>query len=114
MVETLRDRWGVPHTYARTREDLLFGQGYMAARDRIRNYLQKYLPAAFEVSDQEVIAQGGRPGTAKFGQVKSKLIEAHLSARPPRDLRRRSPAPRSSGPRDAWMRASPRFRGLES
>ena len=32
-VEILRDRWGVPHIYAQTVEDLFFAQGYMAARD---------------------------------------------------------------------------------
>jgi len=34
-VEILRDRWGVPHIYATTSEDLFFAQGYMAARDSI-------------------------------------------------------------------------------
>ncbi len=34
-VEILRDRWGVPHLYAQTAEDLFFAQGYMAARDRL-------------------------------------------------------------------------------
>jgi len=34
-VEILRDRWGVPHIYARTQADLFFAQGYMAARDRL-------------------------------------------------------------------------------
>jgi penicillin amidase len=34
-VEILRDRWGVPHIYAQTAEDLFFAQGYMAARDRL-------------------------------------------------------------------------------
>ncbi|MFN0106833.1 MAG: penicillin acylase family protein [Bryobacteraceae bacterium] len=34
-VEVLRDRWGVPHIYAQTQEDLFVAQGYMAARDRL-------------------------------------------------------------------------------
>ncbi len=34
-VEILRDRWGVPHIYARTSADLFFAQGYIAARDRL-------------------------------------------------------------------------------
>lgn len=34
-VEILRDRWGVPHIYAKTSHDLFFAQGYMAARDRL-------------------------------------------------------------------------------
>ena len=34
-VEILRDRWGVPHIYARNQDDLFFAQGYIAARDRL-------------------------------------------------------------------------------
>ncbi len=34
-VEILRDKWGVPHIYAQSPEDLFFAQGYMAARDRL-------------------------------------------------------------------------------
>jgi penicillin amidase len=34
-VEILRDRWGVPHIYARNAHDLFFAQGYTAARDRL-------------------------------------------------------------------------------
>ncbi len=34
-VEVRRDRWGVPHIYARTRHDLFLAQGYVAAQDRL-------------------------------------------------------------------------------
>ena len=34
-VEILRDKWGVPHIYAKTQDDLFFAQGYVAARDRL-------------------------------------------------------------------------------
>jgi penicillin amidase len=34
-VEILRDKWGVPHIYAKTSDDLFFAQGYVAARDRL-------------------------------------------------------------------------------
>ncbi|MGD2152947.1 MAG: penicillin acylase family protein, partial [Gemmatimonadales bacterium] len=34
-VEVLRDRWGVPHIYARTVDDLFFAQGFVAAQDRL-------------------------------------------------------------------------------
>ena len=55
-------------------------------QDRIRNYLEKYLPAALEVTDQEVAARGGEPGTAKFRKLKSELIEARLNARAKRPV----------------------------
>lgn len=34
-VEVIRDRWGVPHIYAQTVEDLFFAQGFVAAQDRL-------------------------------------------------------------------------------
>jgi tRNA nucleotidyltransferase/poly(A) polymerase len=51
-------------------------------QDRIKNYLQKYLPLAQEVSDQEVVAQGFEPGTPKFLKAKEQLISSLLNARP--------------------------------
>lgn len=34
-VEVLRDRWGIPHIYAKNVEDLFFAQGFVAAQDRL-------------------------------------------------------------------------------
>ncbi len=34
-VEVVRDRWGVPHVYARNEHDLFFAQGYVHAQDRL-------------------------------------------------------------------------------
>ena len=34
-VEILRDRWGVPHIYAKNTVDLFFAQGWITARDRL-------------------------------------------------------------------------------
>src|SRR4030095_10303230 len=34
-VEVRRDRWGVPHIYARTVHDLFLAQGFVAAQDRL-------------------------------------------------------------------------------
>lgn len=34
-VEILVDRWGVPHIYAESLDDVFFGQGFNAARDRL-------------------------------------------------------------------------------
>jgi penicillin amidase len=35
QVEVIRDRWGVPHIYADSAEDLFFAQGYIHAQDRM-------------------------------------------------------------------------------
>src|ERR1700756_557956 len=34
-VEVLRDRWGIPHIYAKNADDLFFTQGFVAAQDRL-------------------------------------------------------------------------------
>ncbi|HSP79657.1 MAG TPA: penicillin acylase family protein, partial [Myxococcaceae bacterium] len=34
-VEILRDKWGVPHIFARNEHDLFFAQGYVHAQDRL-------------------------------------------------------------------------------
>jgi penicillin G amidase len=34
-VEILRDRWGVPHIYASSSDDLFFAQGFITAKDRL-------------------------------------------------------------------------------
>jgi penicillin amidase len=34
-VEVRRDRWGVPHIYAKTQHDLFLAQGFVAAQDRL-------------------------------------------------------------------------------
>src|SRR5262245_53247545 len=34
-VEIVRDKWGVPHIYAKNTEDLYFAQGYVIAQDRL-------------------------------------------------------------------------------
>ena len=51
-------------------------------QDRIRNYFQKYLPAAGEVTDELVAAAGIGPGTPKFARTKEEMILKRLDARP--------------------------------
>jgi len=51
-------------------------------QDRIRNYLQKYLPAAQEITDKEVQAMGVDPGSPKYKKVREELILTRLDARP--------------------------------
>jgi tRNA nucleotidyltransferase/poly(A) polymerase len=51
-------------------------------QDRIRNYLQKYLPMAQEVGDADVLATGVQPNTPKFEKAKAEIIATRLDARP--------------------------------
>jgi tRNA nucleotidyltransferase (CCA-adding enzyme) len=61
---------------------LLIRSQLRIVQDRIRHYLQKYLPLAQEVSDDEVRAKGVEPGTPKFQKVKDEVIAQKLNARP--------------------------------
>jgi tRNA nucleotidyltransferase (CCA-adding enzyme) len=61
--------------------------------DRIRNYLQKYLPMAQEVTEEDVRAKGVTPGTPKFNRVREELIAAKLNARPKKPAPEEAPAP---------------------
>jgi tRNA nucleotidyltransferase (CCA-adding enzyme) len=49
-------------------------------QDRIKNYLQKYIQVAHEVTDADVT--GAAPGTPKFKKLKDTLLNKRLDARP--------------------------------
>jgi len=61
--------------------------------DRLKNYFQKYLPTAQEVTPQDVMEQGGQPGTAKFDKIYKDLIAARLDARPKKPVVEEPPPP---------------------
>jgi tRNA nucleotidyltransferase (CCA-adding enzyme) len=61
---------------------LLMRSGQRLVIDRVKNYLQKYLPAAQEITEQDVIDQGAQPGTPKFVKLQQQMIAARLDARP--------------------------------
>ena len=68
-------------------DELLFVLTHSALRlvqDRIRNYLQKYLPAAMEVTDKDVetAASGAAPGSPKYRKVRDQLVTTKLDSRP--------------------------------
>jgi tRNA nucleotidyltransferase (CCA-adding enzyme) len=63
--------------------------------DRIKNYLQKYLPAAQEITEKDVV--GADPGTPKFAKLYQKLIAARLDARPKKVVVEETPPPPPPG-----------------
>ena len=78
---------------------LLARSGQRLVLDRIKNYLQKYLPTAQEVTEQEVIDKGGVVGTPKFEKLKWQLIAARLDAKPKKVVvEEPPPPPPPSGP----------------
>jgi tRNA nucleotidyltransferase (CCA-adding enzyme) len=61
---------------------LLLKPAQRVVQDRIKNYLQKYLPAAQEVTDRQVVEAGGTVGTPKFERMKAEMIAKRLDSRP--------------------------------
>jgi hypothetical protein len=50
--------------------------------DRTRNYLQKHLLTAQEVTDAMVMEKGVTPGSPKFAKVREEMVAARLDSRP--------------------------------
>lgn len=67
-------------------------------QDRLRNYLQKYLPMAHEITDKDVAERGVEPGTPKFKKAKAEMIAARLDARPKKVVVEPEPAPEPPPP----------------
>jgi tRNA nucleotidyltransferase (CCA-adding enzyme) len=82
---------------------LLMHSGQRLVLDRIRNYLQKYLPAAQEITEKDVVERGGQPGTPKFAKLQKEMIAARLDARPKKVIVEEPPPlpPPGSGRRSA-------------
>lgn len=57
--------------------------------DRLKNYLQKYLVTAQEVTEADVVAKGGVPGTPKFETIRQSIVFGRLDGR----LRKPAPPP---------------------
>jgi len=72
---------------------LLINSTQRLVQDRIRNYYQKYLPAAMEVTDEMVSAAGATAGSAKFQKTKQDMIRTRLDARP-----KKQPVPEPAPP----------------
>lgn len=86
-------------------EDVVFlfvRSGQRLAQDRIRNYLQKYLPTAMDVTDRDVPAPAGvQPGSPKWAKAKLAAIVARLDGR----VRKPAPPPVVLEPVPAGARA---------
>jgi len=51
-VEVIRDRWGIPHLYAKSARDLFFAQGFVHAQDRL--WLESALRDAVRTLDERL------------------------------------------------------------
>lgn len=61
---------------------LLYHSAHRTTHDRIKNYLQKYLPAVQEITAAELAAVEGTPGTPKYEKAKEAFINKRLDRRP--------------------------------
>jgi tRNA nucleotidyltransferase (CCA-adding enzyme) len=61
---------------------LLYHSPNKQVQERIRNYIQKYVPLALEFPASELEGIGAKPGTPKFEKAKEALLAAHLDRRP--------------------------------
>jgi tRNA nucleotidyltransferase/poly(A) polymerase len=66
---------------------LLYRSQNKVVQERIRNYIQKYIPLAQEFPASELDKIAAKPGTPKFEKARDALLAAHLDRRP------RKPAP---------------------
>lgn len=76
--------------------DVVFLLGNSAQRvvqERIRNYLQKYLPAMLEVAPAAWEALEGQPGTPKYNRNRQAFLASHLDVRARKPL---APEPESA------------------
>jgi tRNA nucleotidyltransferase (CCA-adding enzyme) len=51
-------------------------------QERIRNYIQRYVPMALEFPESELQSIDARPGTPKYEKAREALLAAHLDRRP--------------------------------
>ena len=61
---------------------LLSNSQQRLVQERIRNYLQKYLPAIQEVPQSEWEALEGEPGSKKYAKARQALVASRLDVRP--------------------------------
>jgi tRNA nucleotidyltransferase (CCA-adding enzyme) len=61
---------------------VLYQSAQRVVQDRIRAYYQKYLPLAQEVTEEQIMAAGMKPGTPKFDKAFRAAIVTHINARP--------------------------------
>jgi tRNA nucleotidyltransferase/poly(A) polymerase len=72
---------------------ILIRSGQRVVLDRIKNYFQKYLPLAQEVTEKDVLDTGAQPGTPKYAKVHQQLVSAKLDARPKKVIEEPPPPP---------------------
>ncbi|HWQ54785.1 MAG TPA: hypothetical protein VN442_13955 [Bryobacteraceae bacterium] len=71
---------------------VLLRSQFKPVQERVKNYFQKYLPLAQELSKTDLAGIAAAPGTPRFEKKRQELLAAHLDRRP------RKPAPEPEPP----------------
>ncbi|MFN0104134.1 MAG: hypothetical protein ACKV2U_18875 [Bryobacteraceae bacterium] len=61
---------------------VLYKSDARLVQDRLKNHLQKYLMVDHELTDEEVLETGVKPGTAKYAKARLGVLFKKLDARP--------------------------------
>jgi len=61
---------------------LLYKSDARLVQDRLKNHLQKYLMVEHELTDEEVMETGAKPGTPKWAKARLDVLSKKLDARP--------------------------------
>jgi tRNA nucleotidyltransferase (CCA-adding enzyme) len=85
---------------------VLFESTQRLVQDRIRNYIQKYLPLVQEIPEADFAAEGIVPGAKNYDKVRAAFTAAKLNARPKKVEENfvevpAAPAPRGRPPRNS-------------
>lgn len=84
---------------------MLYRTPYKPVQERVKNYFQKYLPQARQLSEEDLADIGAAPGTPKFEKKRLELLAARL------DRRVRKPAAAMAAATAAGRGAGARGRG---
>jgi tRNA nucleotidyltransferase (CCA-adding enzyme) len=72
---------------------VLYESGTRVVQDRIRAFYEKYLPQSREITEEQVVATGAKPGTPKFHKAFQTMIVQRLNARPRKIVPEPEPVP---------------------
>lgn len=61
---------------------VLYKSDARMVQDRLKNHLQKYLMVEHELTEEEILEKGVKPGTAKWAKARQEVLSKKLDARP--------------------------------
>ncbi len=84
---------------------LLYHSSLKPVQERLRNYLQKYLPAVQEITPEEWASVEGKPGTPRYRKARETFVAKRLDRRVRKPPAPEAPPPEPPVPEAALRRA---------